>query len=214
MNKRFQSILTIVADYGIIELVSLLKINILFGAKTAIFSGFSLGGPLVGLYSGMGFGAGLFFLRRILHCFYMGSSLFSPFSFYLPTLAAALYFKSASFLIRVAVPLLCMLLFVAHPVGQEAWYYSAYWLIPVVLYALQLRSAFFTALGATFVQHAVGSVLWLYVMPTTAALWTTLLPIVLVERLVCALGMVAIMHTVSYMQSLEVMNTQPQKMNI
>lgn len=214
MNNRFQSILTILAAYGIIELVSLGKITMLFGAKTAFFSGFSLAGPLVGLYSGLGFGAGLFFLRRVVHCLYMGSSLFSPFSFYLPTCAAGLYFKTSSFWIRVAVPVLCMILFVVHPVGQEAWYYAAYWLIPVALYIAQSQTAFATALGATFVQHAVGSVLWLYVMPTTATLWASLMPIVLVERLVCALGMVASIYAVSFVRSFKVMNPQLQDVNI
>lgn len=214
MNKKFQSILTIVAAYGIIELISLIKINVLLGAKTAIFSGFSLGGPLVGLYSGMGLGAGLFLVRRILHCAYMGSSLFSPFSLYLPTLGGGFYFKSTSYWIRVVVPSICMVLFVMHPVGVQAWYYAAYWLTPLILYGLQSRSLFATALGATFVQHAIGSVLWLYLMPTTAAVWTALLPIVVIERLVCALGMVAIVHSVSFLNSLKIMNTQPQKIHV
>ncbi|MGE0009231.1 MAG: hypothetical protein AB7F19_01710 [Candidatus Babeliales bacterium] len=203
MNRRLASIITVVVGFSILELLSLLKINVLLGAKTAVFSGFSLGGPLVSLYTGMGFGAGLFLLRRMVHCVFMGTSLLSPFSLYLPTFAAALYFRSTSFWIRVATPLLCMVLFIAHPVGGQAWFYACYWLIPVVLYYTQ-QTQFTTALGATFVQHAVGSVLWLYIMPTTAAIWSGLLPFVAVERLVCALGMVIIMHGVAFIQAVDV----------
>lgn len=202
MNRRFRSIITIIVPFCLLELLSLFKINILLGAKTAVFSGFSVGGPLVGLYTGLVFGAGLFGLRRIIHCLVMGTSLFSPFSLYLPTIAAGYYFKSSSWLIRLFVPLLCMILFIMHPVGQEAWFYSLYWLVPVVLYMLGSRSAFAESLGATFVQHAVGSVLWIYLVPTTSALWIALIPVVAVERLVCATLMAAVMHLIGYMSTL------------
>lgn len=210
MNKRLYSILTILAAYGILELLSLVKINILLGAKTALFSGFSVGGPLVGLYTGMGFGAGLFFIRRLIHCITLGTSLISPFSLYVPTLAAGWYFKSTSWLIRVVVPVICMALFIAHPVGGQAWFYAMYWLIPVALCALSTRSAFTEALGATFVQHAVGSVLWLYLVPTTTAVWVSLMPLVLVERLVCASAMVGIIYAVAYVRSFITQSVQPQ----
>jgi len=58
-----------------------------------------------------------------------------------------------------------------HPVGAQAWFYSMYWLLPVLLFLLPARTQFTEALGATFVQHAVGSVIWLYVVPTTAVIW-------------------------------------------
>ncbi len=90
-----------------------------------------------------------------------------------------------------------------HPVGQVAWFYSLYWLIPVMLYALGSRSLFNESLGATFVQHAVGSVLWLYLVPTTSALWISLIPVVAVERLLCALGMVLVVQLVEYLKTLQ-----------
>ncbi len=198
MNRRLTSIITIIATFSLLELLSLFKINILWGAKTAVFSGFSVGGPLVGLYRGMGFGAGLFALRRLIYCLFMGTSLFSPFSLYLPTLAAGYYFKSSSWAIRLFVPILCIILFTVHPVGAESWFYALYWLVPVALYFVGTRSAFAESLGATFVQHAVGSVLWIYLVPTTPAVWAALMPIVAVERLLCAVGMVVVMHVVAY----------------
>jgi len=202
MYKRLKSIFPVLAIFGLLELISLFKVNILLGAKTAVFSGFAVAGPLVGLYAGTGLMVGIFALRRLVRGIFLGTSLLSPFALYLPTLAAGYYLKSHSWLIRLVVPLACMVLFMVHPVGGQAWYYALYWLVPVAVYLIPFESQFVQALGATFVQHAVGSVLWLYFMPTTAAIWTMLLPIVFVERILCAVGMVMVMRMVSYTQGI------------
>lgn len=196
MNKLTKSISTVLAWVGVFQLVSLLKINIFFGAKTAAFSGFALAGPLSLFYAGAGLGTIALVARRLLNVIFFGASLLGPFAFYVPTMAAGYYFTSRSWLIRLAVPLLCMALFMLHPVGGQAWFYALYWLVPVVLFFVPSRLQFTEALGATFVQHAVGSVLWLYFMPTTAAMWTALMPVVLIERILCATGMVIVMQVV------------------
>lgn len=91
---------------------------------------------------------------------------------------------------QVALPILCIGLFVAHPIGGTAWLFSLYWLIPPVLAILRPAHVFWRSLGTTFTQHAVGGVVWLYfVAPMSPEAWLALIPIVAVERLVFASGM-------------------------
>ena len=98
--------------------------------------------------------------------------------------------------LQVILPLICIALFIVHPIGNQAWVYSMYWLIPVTLFTLQrlgYHSIFFTALNSTFIAHALGSIIWLYVANLEAATWIALIPRVAVERFVFAL-----VNTVGY----------------
>lgn len=104
----------------------------------------------------------------------------------LPTLCSSLYFKHSYVLVRIVLPLSCMALFIAHPVGQEAAWYSAYWIIPVAVALINPRHFFYQALGSTFIAHAVGSVITLYTVGHTAQYWLALIPVVCVERIVAA----------------------------
>lgn len=95
------------------------------------------------------------------------------------------------FFLNVFLPISCIALFVFHPVGGKAFFYSCFWLIPISAYGVQLfrgSSLFLTSLSSTFIAHAVGSVMWLYMIPTIPEKWIALLPIVTLERLACALG--------------------------
>ncbi len=124
--------------------------------------------------------------------FIFGGSLFSLhyLAFYIPGFFAAAYWaSSSSMLIRVLVPILCMIAFIAHPVGGAAWLYAMYFLIPVLLYFRSKNNIFSTALGSTFVAHAVGSVIWVYTVPMTVFAWLALIPVVIIERLLFAIGM-------------------------
>src|SRR5216684_1589321 len=75
--------------------------------------------------------------------------------------SATLYWATNHYTIRLLLPIACMGLFVIHPIGAQAFVYSLYWLIPVILYFIPQRSLFLQALGSTFIAHAVGSVIWL-----------------------------------------------------
>ena len=98
--------------------------------------------------------------------------------------------------LRVMLPLLSIMLFVLHPVGGTAAVYSLYWLVPVVLYAAfafkpslkahRSLSLLASALSATFIAHAVGSIMWLYNFNLTAEYWLTLVPVVPIERMLLA----------------------------
>ena len=109
--------------------------------------------------------------------------------------------------LRVLLPLLCMLLFVMHPVGGQAFTYSLYWLVPVALCALftlqpslKARRSFSlmaTGLSATFISHAVGSVMWLYSLQLSAQYWLGLVPVVPIERMLLA-GGIALGYTLGH----------------
>ncbi len=119
----------------------------------------------------------------------------------LPTIAATLKWnlnrRYQDFVLSVVVPVVCMSLFVAHPVGGVAWMYSLYWLIPSVLFCIERRgysSVVSTAISSVFLSHAVGSVLWLYSLPSTSDYWISIIPCVAVERAVFALTMVGVYY--------------------
>lgn len=103
-----------------------------------------------------------------------------------PLPLAAWYFGS-QFRGRAGVALVCMVLFILHPIGREAWQYSMYWWIPVLAVFFP-QSLFFRSLGSTFTAHAVGGVVFLYAFNLPASLWLGLIPVVFVERMLFAGG--------------------------
>ena len=187
-----------IASYGaILKISGLLKASFLVGSQMIWFSGVNSILPLSGAFGGV-LGAGVIFLmRQLVHLLCFKTISLSFLAMCIPGFCASLYWASNHFLIRLLLPLLCMILFVAHPVGGQAFFYALYWLIPIVLYFVPQRSLFLTALGSTFVAHAVGSVIWCYTVPMTSALWMGLLPIVILERTLFALGMVIAHHVIS-----------------
>ncbi len=160
------------------------------GTNNQAFTLFQFFAPIGGGLFNPFFGAFSALLAQGLNFAVFGGStdLFSLLRF-LPPVFAAAYFGSRSKW-NVAVPLACMALFWMHPVGAQAPFYALFWLIPVAAkFAgdnLLLRS-----LGTTFTAHAVGSVAFLYTIPSTPLLWIGLIPVVMQERLVFTLGIAA-----------------------
>jgi hypothetical protein len=191
---------------GIAKISGLMKISFLVGSQMVWFSASNSVFPLAGAFGGV-MGSGLVFLiRQLLHLIFFKTVSLSFLAFCIPGFCASLYWATQHYIIRLLLPIVCMGLFVIHPVGSQAFVYSLYWLIPVVLFFIprpvlrpfvlslskdgEVGSLFLQALGSTFIAHAVGSVIWLYTVPMTAALWMGLMPIVLFERILFALGMV------------------------
>ena len=104
----------------------------------------------------------------------------------LPLSLGAFYFGSKSKM-RGLIAAVCMVLFVVHPIGRQAWVYSLYWLIPIWASFFPER-LFLKSLGSTFTAHAVGSTIFLYAFQLPAIVWKGLIPVVLVERVGFALG--------------------------
>ena len=110
-----------------------------------------------------------------------------------PMLFAVAYFgllsgkKSENNKWILIVPIIAIALFIAHPIGRTVWYYSLFWTIPIFAYFkkdwLLARS-----LGATFTAHAVGGAAWIWAFNLPASVWQGLIPIVIQERLIFALG--------------------------
>ncbi len=102
---------------------------------------------------------------------------------FFPLAFAALYFGVRKYKKLVAlIPLLCIALFIYHPEGRQAWYYSLYWLIPLAT-AFAPKSLIMKSLGATFTAHAIGGVAFLYAFNLPAEVWIGLIPIVFLERM-------------------------------
>lgn len=112
----------------------------------------------------------------------------------LPTLCATMNWsvsnKIMRMLFQLMLPVLCMTLFILHPVGGQAFAYSLYWLVPMAIFLVSryVQSIFLVALSSTFIAHAVGSVIFLYTVPTTPEQWLSLIPVVAMERLMFAVG--------------------------
>jgi hypothetical protein len=106
---------------------------------------------------------------------------------FFPMLFAVLYFTKKG-KVNLIVPSLAIAVFVAHPVGRTVWYFSLFWLIPIVMHFLRDRFLVARALGATFTAHAVGGALWIWTFSLPASVWNSLIPVVITERLLFALG--------------------------
>ena len=161
------------------------KINGIHGLDRAHFSFLQCILPLAGMLCGVFGSVALFFASLglkslgMIHLTYFG----------LPTFCASLCWTSYNRAVKIGISLVCMVLFIAHPIGLYAAPYALYWLIPIAC-AFAGKNRFLTALSSTFVAHAVGSVMHLYMVNAmSSAAWLALIPIVAIERLVLALGM-------------------------
>lgn len=173
---------------------SFFKISFIFGSQKAFFNGTSVSMPLIGYFASSTHCAVVSLVRLGELMLRTHSFSFHLLAFVVPGLFASLYWSTKHSLIRFWLPLTCMIAFVAHPVGSASAVYSLYWLIPLAIYALNVNSIWTQAIGSTFVAHAVGSVIWIYTLPTTPTLWIALLPVVAVERSICAAGMVSVCY--------------------
>ena len=106
---------------------------------------------------------------------------------FLPVLGAVLYFAKPK-MWTLAIPIIAMIAFWAHPEGRAAWYFALYWTIPLLAYPFSKKFIFARALGATFTQHSIGGALWIWALHTRAPVWIGLIPIVWKERLLMAIG--------------------------
>lgn len=189
--------LTVIADQ--------IKVSAIWGAPGQSFTLFQMIGPLPGFFLGPVIGVATVLTSEIIGYIALGKTFnFVNVMRLLPMLAAVYYFgtmgKARNY--SLAIPLIAMALFVLNPIGSQAWAYSLYWLIPVFCAIVKPDSLFFKALGATFMAHCIGSIVWLYfVNPMTPELWLALIPVVAVERLSFAIGI-----TVSFLAINKVLN--------
>lgn len=174
----------------LIKLGSLAKVSFIVGSQLAFFSIGAICIPLAGAFAGIAGALSVFGLRLGLNFLITAHIPFEFLAYHIPGLCASLYWASSNKIVKVVPALLCMVLFLAHPVGAQAALYSLFWLIPVYLTLWAPKNLFNTALASTFTAHAVGSVIWMYTVSMTPDQWLMLIPVVIAERLLFAVGMV------------------------
>ncbi len=182
---------------SLIKFSAFLKASFIVGSYTGFFSGVNITTPLAGHFGGMLGSFGVFGLLLGLRFFLTGIKSLHLLAYHIPGLFGSLYWATESIFIRLLVPLACMVAFIAHPVGGQAWFYTLYWLIPISLYFVAHKNIFLHAVSSTFIAHAVGSVIWIYALPMTPAIWIGLIPVVAIERLTFATGMVVVHRVIN-----------------
>lgn len=151
------------------------------------FTLFELIAPHGGMFLGPLFGALSAFIVRGINVIITQQSLdFLTVMRFLPMILAAVYFGMKGRKMAIIFPI-CIILFLVHPIGQEAWLYPLIWLIPLIA-TFGKRRLILNSLGATFTAHAVGSTIFLYAFGLTPQIWLALIPVVLLERGFFTLG--------------------------
>jgi len=170
------------------------KVNFsrLVGANNQFFTLFQFFGPVAGAFLGPVVGVLAVLIAEV------ASKIVNHAAFDLvtilrltPMLFAAWYFGTKKDKLSFLVPIAAIILFVAHPVGRQVWFFALFWAIPIIIKLLPKKygeKAFLRSLGATFTAHAVGGAMWNYIVPMTPEAWVALIPIVIFERLLFAGG--------------------------
>ncbi|MBS3063466.1 MAG: hypothetical protein J4203_06370 [Candidatus Diapherotrites archaeon] len=165
-----------------------LNFSSLLGKPNQFFTFFQFIGPLAGGFLGPIAGALLVFAAQLVDAFLHGKALdLSTIGWLLPMVFASIYFGSRRNSSSRIISFAAILLFLLHPVGRTAWFYSLYWFIPVLCWLFR-KHLFARSLGATFTAHAIGGALWVWTVPMTTEQWMALIPIVAYERLLFAAG--------------------------
>lgn len=181
-------------------LVASMPLSYLVGSYWHFFSWSSVLVPLAGLYGGLGSTILLFIVRCGLRSLLSSASIVLLFTNTIPGLVASVYWYQSK-AIRTLIPVVCMVAFVVHPVGSLVAWYALLWLIPVFVQYFNRKLLFADALAATFTAHAVGSIIWLYTVPMTAAHYVTLVPLVIAERLLFATGITLGVYLINYLSA-------------
>ena len=177
-----------------------IPINILAGAKVK-FTLFDLFAPISGAFLGSGLGVVGVVVMQAFNLAMHGFAGVQTDSFvkflatlrFLPLIFGALYFslKQKNNRLILIVPLLSIIAFNLHPIGKTVWFYSLFWLIPLIVWPIRDRFLIAKSLGSTFCAHAVGGAVWIWAFNLPATVWISLIPVVVLERAIFAFGIAA-----------------------
>ena len=194
-NLRVLSVLSVFVAVGL--LASRINFSSVLGVANQSFTLFQFFAPAAGGFLGGVLGAAAVLATSLIDFVITGkqASLLNI-ARLLPLAFAAIYFGSTGKSSRsksiALVPLAAIVLFVLHPIGGQAWPYAvAFWSIPILFKLFARESILAKSLGATLTAHSVGSVVWLYLVPTTPGFWLALFPVTAFERLLFAAGTAA-----------------------
>ena len=179
-----------------------IPVNTLVGSRVK-FTLFDLLAPISGAFLGTGLGVAAVFLMQFVNLLIHGFASFDKGAIIrlFPTLFAVWYFALRPFdkaqgsgLVGkriLIIPLVAMIAFNLHPVGRTVWFYSLFWLVPFLVWPFRERFLVLRSLGATFTAHAAGGAIWIWAFNLPAAVWISLIPVVILERGIFALGISA-----------------------
>lgn len=164
----------------------------LIGADNQFFTLFQFFGPVAGAFLGPVVGVLSVLIAEVSSYLVLGKAftLISVLRL-TPMLFAAWYFGAKKDKLSFFVPIAAIIIFVAHPVGRQVWFFTFFWTIPIIIKLLPKKYSekiFLKSLGATLTAHAVGGAIWNYAVPMTQEAWIKLIPIVIYERLLFASG--------------------------
>ena len=209
---RFNKVLVFFVLFSILGFASLqVPFNKLAGSNVS-FTLFDFFGPMAGAFLGPVFGIASVFTVLLTNNLikdvpWTHGAIIRLF----PTLFAVYYFATVASKRHqgkwiLAVPALCIVAFLIHPIGRQVFYYPLmFWTIPLLAY-LKKDNLFIKSLGATFTAHAVGGVAWIWAFNLPAAVWNGLIPVVIAERLLFAVGIaVVVKHTLKYLASKKIL---------
>lgn len=159
-------------------------------------------GPTLAKIFGINYGTGIIILTHLIGLIFGIYKIKTSKDFFVffPIISSGIYFakifKNEKKLIFI--PLIFILLFILNPIGKTVWFYSGFWLIPILIAVFKERldkilklpvfRIFGYSLGTTFVDHAVGSVIYLYFLKIPANFWIEAIPHTILERLLMAGG--------------------------
>lgn len=190
--KKLQKKILFLAIFTVVGFASLqIPFNKLAGSNVS-FTLFDFFGPIAGAFLGPVFGIGSVLAVELINFFLKHTPVTTASIIRLfPTLFAVYYFatitKKGSGKWILAVPVLAIIAFIAHPIGRQVPYYTLFWFIPLIAYKLR-KNLYMKSLGATFTAHSVGGVVWIWALNLPAKVWTVLIPVVIEERLLFASG--------------------------
>jgi len=200
IKKIFKFLFTIFSSILFLALTKI-KFGPILGTKMK-FSFVAFFGPTLAKIFGIGYGTGIIILTNLIGLIagvYKIKATKDYFTF-LPIIFAGVYFSK---IFRgnkklIIIPLICILLFVINPIGKTVWFYSGFWLIPISLslfkekidkvFKIPLFKIYGYSLASAFVDHAVGSVIYLYLLKIPAHFWVEAIPMTIIERLMIAAG--------------------------
>jgi len=207
----FQTLLLIITNViaRLIKCSPIIGSSLLFSANNCVMPLGALFGGYFGLFMSIAFWAlySIIFAKKAFFLTFFGMVALLR----IPTIVAALFLKNRSAAFASGISVLCITLFLLHPEGYLAAPYALYWFIPPVLSFIFKDLFFARCLSATLLQHAVGSVIFLYKTNMSASYWYSLIPVVAVERLLFASGMVIAYHAIICAQQLVLNRYGPVK---
>ena len=189
---------------GLSILASNISLTKVWGAEGQKFTLFEFLGPLPGAFFGPIYGIAIVLVAKVFALIFSNSPFdFVSFLRFIPAFVGVYIFSK--YKNSILNPLICafsILLFILHPVGSQAWLFSLFWLIPILLHFFPSNNIFLRSLATTLTQHSVGAVIWIYfVSAQTPEFWLALIPVVAIERFVFATGI-----AFSYLTSLKILD--------